>query len=715
MNFAGKSALFKVTVRPARAAYLIAEGSRDGFRLAVQEATSRWGGQTELVIPIQEDGAVTQDFLQAIEISHIDGLVNVDARDDHAKALAGSLGMHLTPLEHIDEWGVTKCTSHPGDLVVPATVDGSNGYVIAAEDAPLWQAVAAGDLRAESEKGFQAAGISFRRARFDHEIGESQVWGHTLLGTTTVSMIEEWASPAPMDSPTTVVLVSGEDDFDGCLRFWNLRALRSVGRHGECPMYLLPADISHWTTWPRVFAGALQRPDHFSPDVLITSPSVEDEAKHAFAQSMGLELSEEPIQRRMSFGKQAAKRSAPFTYLPGFATIVNFKRRYGETEFVDVPVTGDKTALRFTSPVPTKLAFGGLSLVSISGEPIDALPKRETVAKLVADNAEWHDEAIQIPDHIKRDWRIELRIPTLTAAYEAVMGEVTVSHPLSDKGAIGMGLMDPAALDALGEPNVFEAIKQLTTPRGEEIAKKLQKLFGADQPLTEDQRAFAEEFGGRSERIFKSAERLGYGSFEIAQIVLERLAGIGWAERGFQTACVSCKIKSFVPFSQQTSRGIARCPVCDAVAEYTREPQRGLVVHHRLDARVDFANVQGVIPHLMVIGALTRRYKHTLLKPGVDLFFSDGVQGEADVLGICDGKLVSGEVKTSGKSFNANEAQPDRDQLAKDLMIAKRLRSDVYVMAATSPIEQAAKDRAKTMCDELGIELLVLERNDLLR
>jgi hypothetical protein len=142
--------------------------------------------------------------------------------------------------------------------------------------------------------------------------------------------------------------------------------------------------------------------------------------------------------------------------------------------------------------------------------------------------------------------------------------------------------------------------------------------------------------------------------------------------------------------------------------DYTRETERGLVVHYRLDRRADFANDSGVIAHLMVIGALNRRYKHTLLKPRVDLYFADGTKGEADVLGICDGKLVSGEVNMSGRSFT-------EIQLNKDLDIVQRLRSDIYVMAPTSPIEAEAKERAKMRCDEVAVELLIFERNDLLR
>ena len=122
---------------------------------------------------------------------------------------------------------------------------------------------------------------------------------------------------------------------------------------------------------------------------------------------------------------------------------------------------------------------------------------------------------------------------------------------------------------------------------------------------------------------------------------------------------------------------------------------------------MDFANDSGVVAHLMVIAALPRRHEHTFLKPGVDLFLTDGAKGEADVLGICDGKLVSGEVKMSGHAFT------DR-QVDKDLDIAQRLRSEVYVMAATDTIKDEVKERTRARCDELGVQLLLLERDDLL-
>jgi hypothetical protein len=178
----------------------------------------------------------------------------------------------------------------------------------------------------------------------------------------------------------------------------------------------------------------------------------------------------------------------------------------------------------------------------------------------------------------------------------------------------------------------------------------LRRLFSAEQPLSNEQMEFAEQFAGRSEQVYRSPARLGHGTPEAAAAALERLVGIGWAERGLETRCDSCGLKRFIPFSTGVARASAQCPVCKAAANYTRTVD-GPTAHYRLDGRVDQANDQGVIAHLMVVGALARRFGHVWLVPGLDMVFPDGSKRETDIFGVCDGRLVSGEVKMSGDSF----------------------------------------------------------------
>lgn len=689
--------------------YLIAEGSRSGFRRAVQEATSRWGGATEPIVEVRPDGSVQSGYRSVVEKVKPDGVVNVDAPEQLAKTVAESFDLAITPTATTDSWRITDFTSPPAVLgLVQNTVDGSNGYVIPAVDSPLWQATAAGDLSTKHETELDPTLLTVRRTQFDNEIGEAQLWDHTLLGRTTVSFGENYISQGPMESPT-VIWLTRDDALADCLMFWNLRALRPL-RFGSIPMAFLPHDISHWTSWPAILHSALRRPDQFTPDVVLASTTVGESGLEAFAQQIGLErAADEEIRRHTRSGttsmRSASMRSAPFTFLIG--TPINFfvfDRRYGEVESVDVPIVREKISLRCPNPVPVKPSTAIRALVRLTGEPFDALPKLDCVAKLVDGHATWRDKAIQIPEILNDEYWVELNVPTLAAAYEAVLAERTRSHTISQKGAIGMGLLDENATDALGKPHVYEAIRQLTTLRSDAIARKLQSLFATDQPLTAEQRDFADQFAGRSEQVYRSAARLGYGTAEAALAALERLVGIGWAERGLETTCTSCGLKRFVPFSSDVARGSGHCPVCRMAADYAHTDQ-ALTVHYRLDGRVDHANDQGVVAHLMVIAALSRRYKQTWLVPGVDLAFPDGVDREADVLGICDGILVSGEVKMSGDGFTDA-------QVKKDIDTATRLGTQMYVMAATTPIPDHAKAIAEAKCAEEGIELLILERAD---
>src|SRR5207248_3723234 len=146
----GQAALITVAVVPARAVYLIAEGSRAGFRRAVQEATTRWGGASEPIVEVRSDGTVLAGDHVVVERANVDGAINVDAPEELAKAVAQSLGLALTPIAAIDTAGTTMFTSHPA-VLIPASVDGSNGYVISDAGSPLWHAAAVGDLSADQE------------------------------------------------------------------------------------------------------------------------------------------------------------------------------------------------------------------------------------------------------------------------------------------------------------------------------------------------------------------------------------------------------------------------------------------------------------------------------------------------------------------------------------------------------------------------------------
>ncbi|XQE77558.1 hypothetical protein ACN24L_00320 [Streptomyces microflavus] len=124
-------------------------------------------------------------------------------------------------------------------------------------------------------------------------------------------------------------------------------------------------------------------------------------------------------------------------------------------------------------------------------------------------------------------------------------------------------------------------------------------------------------------------------------------------------------------------------------------------MHYRLDSLTDRAGDNVLLPHLLVIAELCRRRPRSYFLPGTDVTFEDGTQEEADIFGVRDGKVLSGEVKTSAPEFN--EAQ-----LRRDVALTQRLGADVHLLASITPVDEAVRNTARELCGSAGLELEVL-------
>lgn len=71
------------------------------MRLAIREASSRWGGLIEPILPLTESADLESWWDQVLELSNVDGLVVLDADRDSAHRLAERTGRQLIDLEHI--------------------------------------------------------------------------------------------------------------------------------------------------------------------------------------------------------------------------------------------------------------------------------------------------------------------------------------------------------------------------------------------------------------------------------------------------------------------------------------------------------------------------------------------------------------------------------------------------------------------------------------
>ncbi|MEU6156101.1 hypothetical protein ABZ816_39605 [Actinosynnema sp. NPDC047251] len=692
--------MMKAEVLPARAAYLIREGSVDGLRRVVREASTRWGGVAEPVVPVRPDGEVDGWWRQVVATSAVEGLVDVDAGTDRARRVSESFGLPVTTLADIDRSGPTRFTVHPLSLNDRGGPDGQ-APVVCCVDGPLWQAVLAGDFTAEHEQEHGDL-IGHRRPRTGDEVARAALWGGTFLDRTGDSFGENHAAGAwPVPA---LVWVVGEDEFRDCLWFWNMRALSSR-RFEPCPMVLVPAaGVEHWVGFGRDLAGQLSRLDEFAPDVVVSSVSVPEDVLHGLAEHV-LELHPTGEKLRTGVSSSAKPRVPPFTYRVNLEIrdLLIFSRRYGQVEEREVFATDGRVQLRTPSPV----AFNGAGrvLLRLTSPLFDGLPVRDVLAGKIVDNAVWRDRSVQIATNTMGVHPLNLAVPSLGDATDVLIGEKTSTWGLSEKGRLAAALTDGTDLSVLLRPTVYEAVVHLTTPRATAYRREMEKMRSngmSDEEIDE----FAARWGGRGERRYDSAaglvERIGQLAVDPVD-ALETLCSIGWAERGFEADCARCGVRSFVPLP--AAETAAKCPGCRATATYTKTTY-SVALHYRLNTLVDRASDQGVVPHLLVIAALTRRSAQTHLLGGALATFHDGTNREIDVVGIHDQRYIAGEVKSKARDFTS-------EQLDRDFDTSARLGVDTHLIAAVDTIPTDLELSAHARAQAAGLDLINLSKEQL--
>ncbi|WP_217550129.1 hypothetical protein [Streptomyces sp. GbtcB6] len=687
-RYLGQAAM-EAAVLPSRAAYLIAAGSEAGFRAAVMQASSRWGGMTEPIVEASASG-LSEQHEQTVRIAGVEALVNVDADPLAAGKIAESLRLPVVALADMRKDALAY-TCSPDE--VREFTDASYPPIAASPDGPLWQLAVAGGVDPGQR---EYAWVSERQDEF----GRYQLRNDSRI-QGTVDQFGEYRSTTPGHTPL-VLWVAEEDGLADSLGFWNTRALRPVDTI-DMPMLLLPGadDVRHWLDFPKQVAYHLaSRPGQFAPDVALVSRSASPGQLRELASVLGLvTTAEEP--RAGARIPEPPARTAPFTFrtdLDPWDWVV-FERRYGVPTSFDAQVFADgPSTLRFAQPVRFNGRAG--ALVRFWGEPLLGLPARPSIARLVHRDAQWRDGTLQLALlPISHQLAFQVTFPLLPRATEQLLDDVSVTHQLSSAGRLGTALTERADSSALLDPGVYEAAIALTTPRSKELMKRLQELR-ADGSPDADLAELAATWGGRSERRYLPADKLSNVRAEDRAAALERLCALGWAERGLESACPSCASRSFVPLHQTS--GSPRCPGCGAVSAYQSDGVP-IAVHYRLDSFTDRASDNGLLPHLLVIAELCRRKPRSHFLPGTDVTFADGRQEEVDIFGIWDGKVLSGEVKTSASEF-------DEAQLQRDVALSRRLGADIHLLASVTPVGEEVRDIARELCEAAGLELEVLDQ-----
>ena len=612
---------FRVRVLPARAGYLTTPDDTCGVVEAIREASTRWAGFSEPIIPVPAAGAVDGWWVQTLETAEVDGLVNVNIDPEAAERVAKTLGLPVVDLADIDKSGRTQFTTHPANLQQTRPQFADQAAVLARADGALWEKTAAGDLTAEQKADCEGTSVPVWRPETADLIGRAQLEETCWLDVGAAHFAEHRIVGGPFAAPT-IIWVTEPDSVEDCVYFWNLRALRSR-RLRPAPMLLIPAEqIFHWTGFADALAYRLSRPEDIEPDVVLSSASVGPDQLDEVAGLLGLIESTEPLRANIQFPPLPLKR-APFTYRRDIAprTYFHSPRRYGATAQTLVQVYRDSTVVEVDSPV--QFTGGGRVLVRVSSSAFDGLPKRPTTASLIMKDASWSEDELEYATYAQNRYRLELRVPTLSEATWALLRSQNAQARLSDKGQLASRLNELGAVEVLLHDNVIEVIDLLRTPRSTSLLRDLRQLLPEDYP-PERLEELASRFGSRAKRRYlplSNIKEAGRNAGEAAELLSSR----SWAERGLATNCDRCGINSFVPLPLTEPE--PRCPACGAT-HTTFEPANGPQLHYRLNSLVDRAADQGVIPHLFAAAILTNQDPQTFLLPGIDLPF-DNTKKEA--------------------------------------------------------------------------------------
>jgi hypothetical protein len=631
---------------------------------------------------------------QVIDVANLDGLVNVDVDDAVAKIVANRFKLSVVPIKHIDDYGPGAFSCNPLVVADPAP---SSPWAYANDTLDLWAIVAAGTFTSQAEEANKQSSQPLIGLSAPDQVARSQIAGNTAIGRTTAQFGEWWASPAGFPSPAIIWFCNRRQQFRDCVIFWNCRALRLV-RFDPMPMILVPEyDIENYLNIDHAICALFQnRPDDFSPDAFLASSRVSHERMGQLAQTWGMVPSTDEPRLGHSIPPPPV-RVPPYSYLTGLdarGPLVS-RRRYGQTErFLGQAFAGG-TDLVLRPPID--FHGGGRLKIGFTSDLFDRYPKRPQVAKLLHRDAEWHDDGLQLFTYTLPQYKFTIEVPGLEHVVSDLLATATRGAKPSDKGRTGDSIAAERDVAVLLVPHMFETIRALTTRRSKHLFDELKGRI-ATEPDAE-LAALVADIGGRLERRSRDAAHIEGVRPAVAGPLLERLVSLNWAERGLRIACKRCGVTSFVSLAAATDD--ARCPGCRGSQRY-EATSAGPTVFYRLNALIDRASDQGVLPHLMAIAVLQKTDTNASLRPGTDVSFEDGTKAEVDLFGVVGGAVLSGEVKTSGGEFTP-------EQLQRDVDLSTRLGADVHVMAWLGTLPADAEQSLQTLADRSGLRVGLLD------
>lgn len=692
-------ALVNVDVRPIRLTYAVADGSEADFRAAVLEASSRWGGLQELILPVGSDGRILEEWFPLTDVAPPDYVCATSNFAEWRNSLQEQSQRGVVDLSYVQQ----HATLHA------AAVQPSFGHtnVFAAQpDDNLVSLVGLGAASdAEQLSAWQAVGQTV----FPQPIGPLQVAGAQLNESSLIAATGRQCGETALygvSGGPIVLWLSEPDSLEDALGFWNTRALIPV-RLAHFASCILPRDWEDAGELKAMLEAVRNKQNYvYEPDMIVYSRSLDETTLRAFIATLGVkEYSADTFSLTPTTPGTARTAQQLTAAIANPSWFVARRRDFGTRATEPTYLRRNGTIITVDSPVQFRPGIGGEVRLRFSGPSAFTIPASLSAAKLFERNAVIAQGFVEVSTWPAAHYTFNLAIPERGAILDAYLTDRRVTHGLSDKGRLAGGVLGAIPeVDRIRDTVALRVIDALTTHRFKYELREMRR------ELPEVPEARREEFARRLmnvrqetrtlERIFEEVRGADVAAPTQIGAVLNPLADAGIVLRGFQADCPVCGMKAFIELSDATAPAI--CPGCRSEAPYSLDNASQPVIHYRLNALIDRASDQGVLGHVIVVAALRDLYGDDVVAiPGTNLTFPDGTAREADILALVHGDIWSGEVKPGSDDFTDT-------QIHRDLDLVEAVGASTYLMACVAGIELSTIDRALTFCAARDIRLAIL-------
>ena len=694
--------MLNVDVRPVRMAYAVAKDSAEDFRAAVLEASSRWGGIQEPILPVGSDGRILDNWLPLLELAPVDYICAISGANEHRRALQEQTGREVVTLEWIQQHLTLHAVAAQPDLDALSNVFGAR------PDDPITYMSALGAAWAQDQLDI------WRQARigvFPQPFGLEQLAGAQLNDSSLIAATGRQCGETRVEGIAggpVVVFLADPDSLEEALWYWNIRALTPL-RLGHFQMCLLPlGDLPR--DLHQLLEGCCRRKHYrYTPDVLAYSTTADPATVGRSMTAIGLVEDSSgtfsmhwpnPADAGALVGELTVAVANPMQLVAG-------RRDFGQRSKTPTSLRRKETIVDVDSPVRFRY-FGGQVRVRFSGSPVFALPESASAAKLFHRDAFQAQTFVELATAPQNHYTLSLDIPDRLAVLSAYLADRHIPYSISDKGRLALGVQNAAPdLNRLRDPIALAVIDALTTHRLKYELREIQNQFpnGDPERLEAIARSLlnVRQSTRTLDQIFSELCANGVTTTRpVVGTMLVSLTDAGLIFRGLETACHVCGMRSFTELTETTAP--AKCPGCRAHASYSADDRNQPVLHYRLNALLDRASDQGALGHLAVAAALIDLHGENNVAhlPGVNLTGPGGVTKEADSLALVRGDVWLGEVKPRGELFTG-------EQVARDLDLAEMVGAKTYLMASTSDFDNAVIKDALEAASARRMQLAVLD------